>query len=303
MKRFFGMILLASLAISAQQTLSATTGAQGPDGPPGPPGKRGPIGPRGDKGPQGPQGPAGKAGKEGPKGVKGSAGPQGDKGPTGPAGKQGPDGPVGPPGSAGVDCSKYNKRFHPYTYSRTAAGIGEIITIDDLRFRIIRMPFYEFGSGERYAVTYPVQISDVSNCALGKTCLDGSLYYRANLSTSHAANEAAEKCGISVNGHKALFTLSDSINYAPSNTGKSSMYYPAYSVSGSSYGNVTLQIKETSVFLPLQADFKSSSYQETDVVTDDGDYVDEIQWDKIVHPDRNIEHIKKLMNYIWVEKL
>lgn len=297
MKQVLGIILLASLAISAQQTLSATTGVQGPDGPPG---KRGPIGPRGDKGPQGPQGPVGKAGKEGPKGGKGSAGPQGDKGPTGPTGKQGPDGPVGPPGSAGVDCSKYNNRFHPYTYSRTAAGIGEIITIDELRYRIIRMPFYEFGSGERYAVTYPVQITEVSNCAPGKTCLDGSRY-DANLSTSHDVNEAVEKCGATVNGQKALFTISDSIGYSPSNDYRASAYYPSYSVSGTQYGSVTIQVKETRVGLSLI--YFTSPYQKTDVVTDDGDYIDEIQWDKIAHPDRNIERIKKLMNYVWIERL
>jgi hypothetical protein len=299
MKRVLGMILLASLAISAQQALSATTGAQGPDGPSGPPGKRGPIGPQG---PQGPQGPVGKAGKEGPKGGKGSVGPQGDKGPTGLVGKQGPDGPVGPPGSAGVDCSKYNNRFHPYSYSRTAAGIGEIITIDDLRYRIIRMPFYEFGSGERYAVTYPVQITEVSNCAPGKTCFDDSLY-GASITTTHEVNEAVEKCGVTVNGQKALFTISDSIGYDSNNSYIGPKSNPEYSVSGTQYGRVALQVKETSVGLSLFTNYLTTTYQKTSVITDDGDYVDEIQWDKIVHPDRHIERIKRLMNYVWIEKL
>lgn len=300
MKTRLNILFSMILAIATQQAIAATAGPQGPEGPPGPPGKRGPMGPRGDKGPPGPQGPAGKLGF---KGVNGPVGPQGDKGPIGPAGKPGPNGPVGPPGSAGVDCNEHVNRFHPYAYSRTTASIGEIVTIDEQRYRILRMPFYEFGSGEHYAIIYPAAIKDVQDCVPGKTCFDGSSYL-AGLGTSHDINEAVVKCGVSINGHKAILTISDGIRYNPYNDYKSSArsynYYPEYHVDGSQIGSISAQIKETSLSLSY---FMSTSYQKTEVVTDDGDYTDEIQWDKIVHPDRNIEHLKKVMNYIWIEKL
>ena len=289
MKKPLSILFMAFLAIATQQAIAATAGPEGP------PGKRGPIGPRGDKGPPGPQGSAGKLGT---KGVNGPVGPQGDKGPIGPAGKPGPNGPIGPPGSVGVDCSEHTKRFHPYTYSRTAASIGEVVTIDEQRYRIIRMPFYEFGSGEHYAIIYPAAIEDVQKCVPGKTCLDGSSYL-AFLMTSHDISEAVGKCGASINGHKAIFTIDDGIQYTPSNDYRN-YYYPIYTVNGGQSGRVSAQIKETHLSLFYHM---TTSYQKTDVVTDDGDYVDEIQWDRIIHPDRNIENLKKLMNYIWIEKL
>lgn len=296
MKAAAALFVLASLAMATQPVISAT------DGPQGPPGKRGPVGPRGDKGPAGPQGPAG---KPGPQGVKGPVGPQGDKGPTGPAGKQGPDGPVGPPGSAGIDCSQYNQQFHSYTHNRSSASIGEVVTIDDQRYRIIRMPFYEFGSGERYAITYPVWIADVKYCAPGNTCLESSSGFNS-IGTYHDYDKVIDKCGVSINGYKALFRISDGMVYGsrikPAGAG---LIRPEYVVGGSPDASVSMQINETLVRLPYLffMSISREDYQTTAVVTDDGDYVDEIQWDQIVHPVPNMERIKKIMNYVWIEKL
>lgn len=278
MKGLIKVLFLTILAITTQQSIAATVGSQGPEGPPGPPGKRGPVGPRGDKGPPGPQGPAG---KPGPKGVKGPVGSQGDKGPIGPAGKPGPNGPVGPPGSAGIDCNEHTNRFHPYTYSRTSSGIGEVIVIDDIRYRIIRIPFYEFATGEHYAVTYPVK--------------EGSSIYES-FNTSHDINKSVEKCGVSVNGQKVLFSISDGIFYQAHDIIRKLTFHVGDGVTG----RISVQVKETSLSLFY---IYNERYQTTDVLTNDGDYVDEIQWDKVTHPDRSIEHVKKLMNYFWIEKL
>lgn len=154
MRKTMLMALTVLIAALPGPSFAALKESVGPEGPPGPRGKRGPVGPRGE---QGPIGPAGKAGKPGPKGDRGPVGDRGDKGATGPVGNRGPDGPIGPPGGAGIVCNQQS--FHPYTYHHKDSAIGQVISIDGDNYRIIRMPFYEFGSGGHYAVTYPEPVS------------------------------------------------------------------------------------------------------------------------------------------------
>lgn len=258
------------------------------DGPMGPPGKRGPVGPRGDKGPQGP---AGKPGKPGPQGERGPIGPAGDKGPSGPAGNRGPDGPIGPPGSAGIVCDK--QTFHPYSYHHKDSAIGQVVTLDGSNYRIIRMPFYEFGGGGHYAVTYPVKLTPTGNCKSDPACQ--TLY--TQISTSHSVSEYVEKCGDDLNGFKATFKISDGISYRTDNVFSENT---VFADTGTQSGSIAIQVGETSLSIGFSL---SSTYQSGPVKTDDGDYVDEIDWDAIQHPDKNIEILKALMNYVWVEKL
>jgi hypothetical protein len=194
----------------------------------------------------------------------------GDKGPTGPAGNKGPDGPVGPPGSAGVDCNK--EQFHPYSYSRKFSAIGQTITVADRNYKVIRVPFYEFGTGDHYAVTYPD---------------DGFV----SISTSHAIDDYTQKCGIVLNGVKAAFKVRDIIDYSGSGN---------FTVNGHLWVSMSAQIGETNLYI---AYFRSSGYQSTAIKTNDGDYVDEILWGDIQHPDKDIEFLQELMNYVWIEKL
>ena len=270
MKKTMYMAFVLLVATLAELSLAASDGLIGPQGPKG---ARGPVGPRGDKGPTGPAGPAGKVGLPGPKGERGPVGPMGDKGPVGPVGNKGQDGPIGPPGDGGINCN--NLQFHQYTYQRKSSSIGQTITVADKNFRIIRMPFYEFGSGEHYAVTYPAEVGRY----------DG-------ISTSHSIDNYVEKCGISLNGFRAGFTVRDDMNY---NTYKSE-----FSVDGYQWVSMSAQIGQTNLVISY---FRTSQYQSTKVNTDDGDYVDEILWNNIKHPDKNIEILQELMNYVWIERL
>jgi hypothetical protein len=66
---------------------------------------------------------------------------------------------------AATDCNARHDE-HNISYNYVSSNPGDLITINDVDYRIIRMPFVEFGSDKRFYVQYPQKVASYERFAL-----------------------------------------------------------------------------------------------------------------------------------------
>ena len=80
---------------------------------------------------------------------------------------------------AATDCNARHDE-HNISYNYVSSNPGDVVTINDVDYRIIRMPFVEFGSDKKFYVQFPVSVKDYG-------------YERFTLTTNHDIS-APEGC-------------------------------------------------------------------------------------------------------------
>ena len=173
---------------------------------------------------------------------------------------------------------------HNISYTAKAATVGSLVTIGGQDFRIIRIPFVAFETGNHYAVTLPSEVNKN----------ESTIEF---LSTRHTANRNG--------GCRLHFSIGD---------------YPAYMFQPSEYRNfntyinstseshmirrtsasISFNIEKTEVFLHFDI---SETEQTLNVPDGDYDLVDNFDLDLASHSDDIFNNLDELIDYISIEEL
>lgn len=225
-------------------------------------------------------------GGQGLDGASGAQGPKGDMGPQGPKGDTGPQGP-------GSSCSTEN--LHSYKYQYTSAPIGAEVIINGSRHKMVRVPFKEYKTGDHYSITYPS--SEIVLCGPSRPCDSGTEYVISGITTSHSLSREASECSnTKISGYDGHYYLYDYRYYRIN-----SPSFKLFNISESATLQVEIQINETRI--SISKILYKTDYTPITVRTDDFDYIDNITWNSVTHPDIELNSAREFMNHIKIEKI
>jgi len=137
---------------------------------------------------------------------------------------------------------------HPATYTKRVATLGVKFDVNGQSYKLVRVPFKAFEGG-KYAITYPIQVSDDNS-------LGGGLF-----TTVHS--DKPFKQNTTISGFPAYISIQDSRDYDLYRDLGADL---AFVVQGRANGTVTIQVGETLVSLTLsQHHAGDNSDAETDL--------------------------------------
>ncbi|MEP4148732.1 MAG: hypothetical protein ABJL54_16055 [Halioglobus sp.] len=162
---------------------------------------------------------------------------------------------------------------HNVTYKPVVKAPGESIKVGGQKYIIVRVPFKEWKSGDRYAITYPVLFQEY----------DSYDFFGAFFNTTHLKGDSCSDVwieGTDQSSHKQPVIEGRSVNHSARtyyddperNSGK-------LDVKRSLYTFLEFQIGETNGTVFFQV--LREEIPEKDVPTRDYDLTDNINWDRL----------------------
>lgn len=189
----------------------------------------------------------------------------------------------------GLEGNSSATSFHTISYGYKTSVPGDIVTINNSEYRVARLPFLEFSTNDRCAVTF------LDEAFISSTYK--SLYFR--LDTNHVTHNCWNGGeNIDVNGFQAtLSNVRDSRTYSFSHSNDSANFDTRNSY------QVTLcfYIGETQVDMTTY--FEKIEQPRDSVLLDDFDMTDNINWVNHGHDNLIINAIDDFIDYIKIEKL
>ncbi|VAW89547.1 hypothetical protein MNBD_GAMMA18-490 [hydrothermal vent metagenome] len=174
------------------------------------------------------------------------------------------------------------ERPHTLTYTLVEAGVGELVQINGVDYRMIKMAFKGFGTDLSYTVKMPMKIND-----------DGSVLTYFN--TYHQSNPDIATCS-TISGYPASLQFNDSrsvyLNTNGISESHSSIQYSA---------SIWVRVNETSFFLPPY--HISEREQATIISPGDYDFTDNITTDAMSHRETLSQHFDDLIDYIVIQQV
>ena len=181
-----------------------------------------------------------------------------------------------------TECEASTNPHGAISYSAKASTIGEQITAGGNNYRIIKVPFVEFSSGDQYTLQYPVMESDSS---------PGMFF--SNFSTQHT-NSDLDCINATISGLPTFIVdVYESQGFLLNNTGSTS------SSTLSLYASLTIKVNETSLNVTISASQVQSSAQ---VNNGDYDFTDNLDADAMVDMPSLVSALDSLIDYITVTK-
>ena len=190
------------------------------------------------------------------------------------------------------DTVNENCRGSPfdYTYSYHISQIGDEITIAGKKYKIVAMPFVEFGTGDHYYIKYPVEINT----------------YGTYVSTSAAVTTTYLKTGTScykdvLSGQKANIDISYSRIYSASMGSSDSTSSGNFIIKNNAgiYANVKINQTQISIYFWDNV----NDLQNTLITSGDFDMRDNINWDAVNADTTMVNNLKKMMDYVQIIKI
>lgn len=177
-----------------------------------------------------------------------------------------------------------------YTYSYRSSEIGDVITIGGKEYKIVAMPFVEFGTGDRYYIKYPVQIN-----AYGS-------YVSASASIVATYLKAGDSCfKDTLSGQKANITTGYSTSYSAmmGNYGETSPGNFMVTNNATIYAAVKINQTQISIYI---FDYVNE-VQNTPIASGDFDMRDNIDWGALSVENTLVDNVKKAMDYVQIVKM
>jgi len=171
---------------------------------------------------------------------------------------------------------------HSISYTAKSATVGELISLGDSTYRMIKVPFVEFKSGDKYTILFPVQESQ-------------SGQIQSYFSTQHTSDDTA--CSNStVSGFPAFNAqVYENRNLLFNNTGFSASTSQLTLTYTSS-----IKVAETNISLSLSVNTEETS---TNVTTNDYDFSDDFDTSTMTHSAAQVTVLDDLLDYVQISKV
>jgi hypothetical protein len=174
-----------------------------------------------------------------------------------------------------------------YTYSYRTSQIGDIIRIGGKEYKIVAMPFVEFGTGDHYYIKYPIKINQYGE------------YSNASASIYATYLKAGDSCfKDTLAGQKANITTGYATAYSASMADGSSGNFIVVNTA-TIYANIKINQTQISIYI---ADYTNEVQNEA-IASGDFDMRDNIKWDALSVDNTLVENIKQVMDYVQVVKM
>lgn len=175
-------------------------------------------------------------------------------------------------------------RFHTISYSHKESNLGDEIEVEGRKYFIIKAPFKDLRTQEKYSIKYPVA-SDYSNSYVNTY---------ENIDHQDFAHNHCET--LTISGYPVTGTaVSDSFNMRLNNFG-GTLADLEYNANYWLY--ITINESQFSIFYGM-----TKVLQTVTVNANDFDFTDDFDYDLIVHQPDIIQAIDDLIDYIEIEKI
>ncbi len=171
---------------------------------------------------------------------------------------------------------------HSISYAAKSATVGELISLGGNNYRMIKVPFVEFKSGDQYTILFPVQVTE-----------SGKI--QSYFSTQHTSADTTCSNG-TVSGYPAFNAqIYENRNLLFNNTGFSA------STSNLTFTySASIKVGETNISLSLSANTEETS---TNVVIDDYDFSDDYDTSAMTHSGAQVTVLDDLLDYVQISKV
>jgi hypothetical protein len=174
-----------------------------------------------------------------------------------------------------------------YTYSYRASQIGDLISIGGKEYKIVAMPFVEFGTGDHYYIKYPIQINKYGE------------YISASASIYANYLKAGDSCfKDTLSGQKANITTGYATTYSASMRDTSA---GSFMVTNNATIYATIKINQTQINVYI-VDY-INEVQNTALTAGDYDMRDNIEWSAMSVDNALVDNIKRAMDYVQIVKI
>lgn len=179
-------------------------------------------------------------------------------------------------------CTDSTNPHGAISYAAKSSSVGEQIAIGGNNYRMIKVPFVEFSSGDQYSLEYPVMESDSS---------PGSFF--SNFSTQHT-NEDITCNNATISGFPTFIPdVYESRGYLLNNSNSNS------STTLSLYSSIIIKIDDTSLNILISASQVQSTAQ---VSNGDYDFTDNLDVDAMVDIPTLVTALDDLIDYVSITK-
>jgi hypothetical protein len=177
---------------------------------------------------------------------------------------------------------------HEPSYSYAAATPGDVVTVGPFTFRLVKMPFLEFGTGQPYAITMPMVIRPYKG---GESMI--------TLKTKHEL--ATVVSDFEVSGYPAILaenTDSRSV-VVGAEEGAGGVFTSTLQISQSSASVFTIAVEETTIKLTIQISLVEDTV--SGIALSEADFSLKPDWSKMQHSDLALSYVDELIDYIKIE--
>lgn len=177
------------------------------------------------------------------------------------------------------------------TYANKNHNFTDPIILGNATFRLVKLPFIEFSTGDRYTLTVPTVAITNGN---------GQLNLQANLNTAHVNSTIVTDMKIS--GFPAIqVSLIDSNSLSVITRKSDNSYGNRIRVVQSASASVTIIIKETALTLTFNA--SKPVIDNESLTAGDFDYTQNIDWNLMQYDNQLIGFVDDLIDYIVITKV
>ena len=184
------------------------------------------------------------------------------------------------------DCSGSDNWYtgahkNEINYEAKTADVGQLITISGNNYRMIKVPFAEFKTGDLYALTYPEPEREL-----------GQVY--SSIYATHVIDDTTCRYQ-DISGYPATKgSINESRRYSVNNVGN----YDSTVTLSTSY-NFSIKVGETYISMTMSATDDVSGVR---VYPEDYDFTDDFASIDRTHTDEQIRELDDLIDYIQITK-
>jgi len=112
-----------------------------------------------------------------------------------------------------------SNQAHTLTYNKNVQAAGHRFSVGGVDYRLVDLPIYEYSTGDRYVVRYPIQVLAQYVAEYDPITMEGYSYTRKTLSwgVSHVLDNRTTRTGvqyINIDGYEGWVNVNESRSYS-----------------------------------------------------------------------------------------
>jgi len=200
-------------------------------------------------------------------------------------------------GGSNGSCTDFYSGFHKLgagAYTPNNSQVGDKMTVLGMDYVIVKVPFVEFGTGEAYAVKFPMRLSYDAQSGVGYVDDNGQTM------TEHVLGGATPCYDLKLANFPAEISLGERRTFRLNNSNRAS---GQTSTNYAMYCGIRILINQTalSIYIPTHL---AVAEQSVLIAEGDYDFTDDLDTEAMTHKaDSLIQAIDELIDYISIERL
>lgn len=189
-----------------------------------------------------------------------------------------------------IQNSNCYKSVFSYTYNHISSNIGDTVTVGNVQYIIVAMPFVEFKTGDRYYIKYPAKKTTNSNKNISLyTSIDTYYYQDTTLCHLETFLGFPAKYGDIYYDHSYRAIVDDPVKN-----------HDKFVLEASASQSISLKINQTRITIGF---YLRKELQSTPLSAGDVDLRDNIDWSKTSINTAMVDDVRTLMNYVEIVKI